>query len=77
MQVLLIIYTPQRMPSGDNNYTLPDAIFSLALVLDVAVILRILFAYLHREQGRGWLIYVRLLYTSPIWLLLLAKMIVG
>jgi len=46
--------------------------FTLALICDLAILLRVALAYFTRERGRGWIFYCALLYTSPLWVGLLS-----
>jgi hypothetical protein len=46
-------------------------------VIDLLVAIRIAVAYLRKETGRGWLFYVVLLYTSPVWITLVAWIVLG
>lgn len=47
------------------------AAITLALVYDGLVLVRIAVARLRQETGRGWIFYVVLLYTSPVWMMLI------
>ena len=50
---------------------------ALALVFDGLVAVRVLVARLTREQGRGWIFYSVMLYTSVGWVTVLARLILG
>ena len=39
-----------------------------ALMFDLFVAGRILFAYVRNEKGRGWIFYVVLMYSSALWI---------
>jgi len=47
---------------------------SLALYFDLFIIARMLFALNRKEKGGGWLLYMILLYTSPLWITLLVSL---
>ena len=40
----------------------------VALVFLALVVLRIVIARLMREKGKGWIFYLVLLYSSPLWI---------
>lgn len=50
---------------------------TLALVFDALVAVRVLVARLTREQGRGWIFYTVMLYTSAGWITVLARLVLG
>jgi hypothetical protein len=39
-----------------------------AAMLDLIILFRAGIAYLRREQGRTWMFYAGVLYTSPVWI---------
>jgi hypothetical protein len=45
-----------------------SARMALAFIFDGLVIVRVLIARGMREQGRGWIFYLILIYTSPLWI---------
>src|SRR5438128_1964516 len=50
---------------------------TFALVIDALVGVRVLIAYIIRERGRGWIFYTVLLYTSPGWIAVLSRIVLG
>jgi hypothetical protein len=54
-----------------------EAKTNFALVLDGLVLLRSGVARLRRETGSGWVFYVVLLYSSPLWIHLAALIVLG
>jgi hypothetical protein len=49
----------------------------LALVVDAMIIARAGVSFLARESGSGWKFYTWLLYTSPLWISVLAWAVTG
>ena len=49
----------------------------IALSVDLLVAVRAGVALATRERGRGWLFYCGLLYTSPIWIEVMSRVLVG
>jgi hypothetical protein len=49
----------------------------LACVFDALVALRFIAAWALRQRDRGWIFYLVLLYSSPIWITATAWMITG
>ena len=54
-----------------------EAKVKFALVFDGLVLLRIGIARLWRETGKGWLFYVILLYSSPVWISVASGIVLG
>lgn len=50
---------------------------TFALVLDALIVVRMLIAYFARERGRGWIFYAVALYTSAVWITVLARVVLG
>ena len=50
---------------------------NFAIVIDVLILIRIIYAKIRHEKGRGWIFYTILLLTSPIWINLLSWIITG
>lgn len=48
-----------------------------ALVVDAAIVIRTVAANLLKETGSGWKFYAGLLYASPLWISMLALMVLG
>ena len=49
----------------------------LVIAVDVSLLLRIAVARVTGERGRGWMFYCALLYTSPLWIAILTRLVVG
>ena len=48
-----------------------------AIIIDLLILIRIIYAKLRHEKGRGWIFYAVLLLTSPIWINLLSWVVTG
>jgi hypothetical protein len=49
----------------------------IALMFDVLYLARVARAYWKKETGRGWILYIVLMYTSPYWIMLMFKCFEG
>lgn len=52
---------------------LGTARMQIAIIIDVMVAVRIIVARIRHEQGKGWIFYIVLLYSSPMWIRLLMQ----
>jgi len=60
--VTMRFYTAATVVYGDENF----AQFRTQVALLICAVLRIVWARRRREQGRGWIFYVVILFLSPV-----------
>ncbi|MCP4352025.1 MAG: hypothetical protein GY795_41710 [Desulfobacterales bacterium] len=54
-----------------------EAKIMTAFVFDGLVVMRIIAAKLLEQKGKGWIFYAVLIYTSPLWIELASRIMIG